>query len=142
MDNAIKMVVEDRLSIEEGLKLKMYLDSKSIPTIGYGHNLRDVPISKRAATVILEDDIANAATALVAKLPWVAQLDPARQMVLLDMSFNMGIAGLLTFEHTLFMIKNGEYANAANNLVTSAWARETGNRATQLMEILRTGVIA
>ena len=118
----------------------MYKDSLGIETIGYGHNLRDKPISQRAAQIIFEDDLSDARNDLNKALPWASQqLDPARYDVLLDMCYNMGIKTLLTFQHTLAMIQNKEYVTAANNLVNTPWAKEVGPRATELLDILRNG---
>ena len=39
----------------EGFRDTLYDDTKGVPTVGYGHNLR-VPISNDAAELILSDD--------------------------------------------------------------------------------------
>ncbi len=47
------------LERDEGLRLKPYRDTVGKQTIGVGHNLDAKPISERAASCILEDDVAD-----------------------------------------------------------------------------------
>lgn len=116
-----------------------YLDSRGVETIGYGFNLRDTGLSEpessavlhmRALTVYLE--VANA-------LPWVRQLDAARQGVLLNMAFNLGIVGELGFHITLQDVKEGRYDAAADAMLLSKWAEQVGPRAHRLAQQMRTG---
>jgi len=67
------------------------------------------------------------------------RLDDARKGVLLNMSFQLGIAGLLKFKSTLSYIESGDYENASVNMMKSLWARQTPNRAGRLAEQMRTG---
>ena len=53
------------------------------------------------ATQILDDDIARVTAKLFADLPWLQNLDIVRQGVFLNMSFNMGVGGILEFHHDL-----------------------------------------
>jgi lysozyme len=50
-------------------------------------------------------------------LPWWAYLGDVRKRVLVNMAFNLGIAGLLKFENTLALIRSGSYAQAAAEMV-------------------------
>ena len=61
-------------------------------TIGYGHNLEH-GISANAALFILQEDLTRAERAVKDAFPWWWKLDDARQFVLVDMAFNMGLAG-------------------------------------------------
>lgn len=146
--------LRDRLIREEGLELFPYQDNSTnkIWTIGVGHNMEADPpmfarlteyqqigISKDYAYQLLDADIKNATDNLIQALPWATNLDEARLSVLIDMSFNMGILKLLTFHNTLNDIKNGNYESAAERLEKSDWATEVGQRATNLIRILRTG---
>lgn len=131
--------LRDQLIRHEGERLKMYLDSLGIPTIGVGHNLRDKPISKRASGIILEDDIQDATNDLLKTLPWTANLDWPRKAVLINMCFNMGLSGLLTFKNTLSLIEQKRYLEASENMLKSKWATQVGKRAIELSEIMKTG---
>ena len=144
----------------EGLRLKPYRCPAGKLTIGYGHNIEAKPLSgdigayfKRTgcitegmAGVLLDNDLADAKARLLRSLPWVARLDAVRQMVLIDMAFNMGLgqvgkSGLLSFTHTLALIEEGKFVEAAEAMRQSAWHKQTGRRAVKLCAMMRSGKI-
>jgi lysozyme len=73
-------------------------------------------------------------------LPWWRTLDLLRQDVLLDMSFNLGIHGLLSFGTFLGFVKEGEYPQAALDLRGTPWFHQVGERAVRLCDQLATGL--
>lgn len=73
------------------------------------------------------------------RLPWIARLDPARKGVLINMAFQMGVAGLLGFKNTLAMVEAGRYGDAAKLMLESKWARQTPARAQRLSNQMATG---
>ena len=81
----------------EGLELKPYQDSVGVWTVGVGHNLEANPITYDAAMVILEHDIDDAITDLNRVRPIWKHQTKARQEVLVNMCFNLGIGGLNRF---------------------------------------------
>jgi lysozyme len=128
----------------EGLKLHPYRDTVGKVTIGVGRNLDDVGISEAEAHAMLDADIDRTERALFAALPWVADLDDARQVVLMNMAFNLGVGmaggnkGLLGFPYTLGLIQAGRFEEAAKAMLDSKWARQVGKRATELAQIMAT----
>ncbi len=132
----------------EGLRLKPYRDTVGKVTIGVGRNLDDVGISEAEAHAMLDADIDRTERALRAALPWVDELDDARQGVLLNMAFNMGVGvpgsarGLLGFPYTLGLVQAGKYDEAAKAMLESKWARQVGKRATELAQIMATAPVA
>jgi len=128
-----------RLIRYEGKRNRMYLDSKGIPTIGIGHNLRDKSISDRAVAVIFEDDLGDVARALERELPWVAALSLPRQAVLYDMAFNMGLGGLLGFAKMLAALKADQWDEAAKEMLDSDYHKDVGRRAEDLAQQMRSG---
>ena len=138
-----------QLKASEGFRLTAYRCPAGALTIGYGHNcdaspvegVRDVGdfISPAQAEALLESDLATAVWAVRRALPWVTSLDAARQAVLYDMAFNMGIKTLATFVNTLRMVKDGDYAGAARNMLLSKWAKQVGKRALRLSRQMESG---
>jgi len=125
---------------DEGVRLKAYQDSVGKWTLGVGHNIEDVPISYNAAMQILQDDIIVVMGQLNGHLPWWAMLNDVRQRVLANMTYNLGIAGLLTFKNTLAAVQGGDYEKAAEGMLASKWATQVGARATRLAQMMRTGL--
>lgn len=127
------------LKRDEGVRLKPYTDTVGKLTIGVGRNLTDVGISDDECTALLQNDIDKVLSQLDRSLPWWRKLDPVRQRVLVNMAFNMGMTGLLTFKNTLAAVQSGSYAAAAAGMLASKWATQVGARAERLADMMRTG---
>ena len=126
------MDIYTQLMRDEGIRHKMYKDSVGIETIGVGHNLQAKAISQRAVEVILEDDVQDTIKELHAALPWVKDLSDARRGVLINMAFNLGIKGLLSFKNTLKAIQEGRWEDARKGILDSKYAQQVGPRAHRL----------
>lgn len=129
----------EELRRDEGVRLKVYRDSVGIETIGVGRNLRDVGITTEEADYLLRNDVFRVEHELDAQLPWWRNLDPVRQRVLLNMGFNLGVAGLLGFKTTLALVQRGMYLDAAQMMLQSKWAKQVGPRAERLAVMMRDG---
>lgn len=131
-----------QLRRDEGVVEHAYIDSEGWTTIGVGRlidkrkggRLRDDEIE-----FLLQNDITEKTVELMRRAPWVADLDDARQGVLINMAFNLGVSGLLGFRKTLALIEAGDYAKASVEMLDSKWARQVKGRATRLSEQMRTG---
>ncbi len=124
---------------EEDYKQFPYRDSNGILTIGIGRNLQTKGINKWESQYLLANDIQESYGELQQHISWFKDLDEARQCVLIDMTFNMGIEKLLQFKITLDLIAKGQYAQAATEMLNSKWHTDVGNRAERLAQIMRTG---
>ena len=107
-------------------------------TIGYGHNLEN-GISEKVALFILQEDLSRAERAVKDAFPWWWKLDDARQFVLVDMAFNMGLAGLKGFKKMLSAAEQGDYQTAAKEMLASKWAAQVGRRAVENARMMETG---
>jgi len=125
---------------DEGLRLKPYLDTRGIETIGIGHNLVAKGISENVANIIYLEDVEEVMGQLDRALPWWQHLDPVRQRVLANMCFNLGIEKLLGFPHTLILMESGNYEAAAAAMADSLWHRQVGDRAVRLEAMMETGM--
>ena len=123
----------------EGMVLKPYRDTVGKLTIGIGRNLADRGISEEEALFLLENDIEMCVADLNKALPWWTTLSEARQHVLLDMCFNLGIGRLLGFKNTLVAVRDGNYEKAARGMLASLWAKQVGRRAFRLATMMREG---
>lgn len=133
------MTLRDQLLRDEGCRLKVYADSRGIPTIGVGRNLRDKGISQAEADTMLDADIAEYTAAVIARVPCATRLDEARRGVLVSMAFNLGVGGLLAFQKMLAALEAGDYATAATEMLDSDWATQVGPRAERLARQMREG---
>jgi lysozyme len=162
--------LDEELIRDEDEKLRVYLCTSKKRTIGVGRNLDDVGISpaeckalgitvasciakgitKDQSRALLVNDIARSEADLDRTLPWWRSLSDARQRVLLNMCFNMGIGrraspgkpanGLLSFEGgTLLAVREGRWADAKQGMLASKWAGQVGARAVRLAAMMLAG---
>ncbi len=122
----------------EGLAILPYQCPTGHLTIGYGHNLEQ-GITREMAEFILRQDIDAAVRMVQNTFPWWQNLNEARQYVLVDMCFNIGICRLCGFKKMLAACKKGDYATCSREMLNSRWAVQVGRRASELAEIMQTG---
>jgi len=150
----IKMVAK-----HEGIVLEPYRDSLGISTIGIGRNLEDRGITdgelnyigktmeevlekgltEEEAYYLCMNDIAIVEKELLDRKPIVNQLNDVRQMVLVDMAFNMGVPRLMKFKNMWAAIETEDYALACEEMIDSRWANQVGNRAMKLSLAMKNG---
>ena len=131
--------IKDQLIRHEGLRLKPYRDPSGKLTIGFGRNLDDTGITHDEALFLLENDISRAISGLRRNLPYFDSLDEMRRNVLTNMTFNLGMHGLLGFRRMLCALQSGDYKAAAEEMLKSKWAVQTGSRAVELSTLMRNG---
>jgi lysozyme len=150
----------DKLIEHEGLVLTVYQDSLGIDTIGIGRNLEDRGISKEEldymdipsmavvyehgiteadARYLAENDVQIVEEELVRSHPCVDKLDSVRQLVLMDMAFNMGVPRLCKFKNMWNAIHNEDFPNAAKEMLDSRWAIQVKSRSTKLANAMHNG---
>jgi lysozyme len=132
--------ITEQLLRDEGTRQFPYTDTGGTIAIGVGRNLTREGVSEDEISLMLSNDIAKATKLLTDNLPWFSALDPARQGVLINMTFNMGIGGLLGFHKAFSAIQDGMWEQAAAEILASTWAAQVGPRAQRLADQLRTGV--
>ena len=132
-----KQRVAEQLVIDEGLRLKPYRCPAGKLTIGVGRNLDDRGITSSEAMMLLFNDIDDFWAKLLKALPWIDKAPAPVQEALLNMCFNLGLSGLLTFKNTLALIQAGQYVKAADAMLDSKWAGQVGGRAKRLADMVR-----
>lgn len=130
--------IEEQLILHEGIKLKPYRCPAGKLTIGVGRNLEDKGLSRDEALFLLHNDIREVNNALQAHT-WFLRLDRVRQKVLIDMAFNLGLAGLFGFKNMIAYLEVGNYEKAADEMVNSRWYRQVGDRGKRLVKMMVTG---
>lgn len=129
--------ISDLLIKHEALRVRPYRCTAGKLTIGVGRNLDDRGITKEEALYLLDNDIKAFTAELSERLYYFDTLPENAKIVLIDMAFNMGVGGLLTFKETLEHIKQGDYKEASKSMLQSKWASQVGNRAIELSNLLK-----
>jgi lysozyme len=136
--------LKQELIRDEGIRLCAYQDSVGLWTIGVGHLLgtekRMLRITPSEAEALLDMDI-DAAIARVVRLG-VTPLSPStadpRYRVLVNMSFNLGDR-LNGFRKFLAAFRDANWAEAAEEMMSSKWAAQVGPRAERLRDMVLNG---
>lgn len=116
-----------------------YVDTTGHLTVGIGRNLSDRGISPDEALALLDDDINYFNSKLNSLLSFFSGLDEPRQIVLIDMCFNLGVHGFLDFHRMLDAIENEDWEKAAEEILNSKAADQCPDRYKQLANIMKTG---
>ena len=134
----------DMLRRHEGFSQWAYQDTVGKWTIGMGRNIDKhggPGITEAEALILLSNDLQRVNTDITREFPWFAGLNEARQAAIIDMVYNLGMAGFKTFRQTIACIEHGDYSAAADKMLISTWAKQVGARAIELAGIIRPGEI-
>lgn len=104
------------------------------PGICKGMVWTDAEISRQ-----LDFDIAEKTAQVRKHLPWFDALNEPRKAVIVGMCFQMGLTGLLGFRNTLASMRDERWADAANGMRSSLWAKQTKQRANRLARQMEVG---
>ena len=150
----------EKLIAHEGLRLQVYQDSLGIDTIGIGRNLEDRGITKEElntmdipnmdviyevginevdAVYLANNDVQIVEEELVRAHPCVDKLDSVRQLVLMDMAFNMGVPRLCKFLKMWNAVHNEDFSTAAKEMLDSRWANQVKSRSVKLANAMHNG---
>ena len=139
------MTPEEYTKLNEGLRLACYIDSRGVPTIGYGctgpgiipgatwtQEQADSQFAERYSQ-------AQAAAQVALGLGAWSQLDEVRQAALTDMAFQLGGAGLRRFQQMLAAVRASAWQMAHDECLESAYAKQTPARCFRTAQMLLTG---
>lgn len=127
----------DRIKKHEGLRLKPYRCTAGKLTIGYGRNLEDNGITEEEAHFLLMNDLEKSWDECCKAFSWISQMDKIRQGVIVELCFNMGLGRLKGFKKMLAACERGDYEIASVEMLNSLWARQVGQRAKTLANIMK-----
>jgi lysozyme len=128
----------DLLIKHEGLRLRPYQCTAGKTTIGVGRNLTDNGITEKEALMMLNRDI-NVCIQELGQYEWFESLDGARRDAIIDLYFCVGGPSFSQFRNLIRAISTGNWESAGAEVLDSKFARQTGNRAVELSEMMRTG---
>lgn len=129
----------------EGLRLRTYLDTKGIPTIGYGTNLLELEIDEPLAALWLTLKL-EAAQRTALGIAGYSVLSQPRKNVIVEMVYNMGRPRLMGFHKMLDALAVGDYPRVSAEMLDSKWhnvdvgdPEPNNDRAEYLADIMLTG---
>ena len=130
------------LKRHEGIETHAYTDSVVKVTIGVGRNIdpnQGLGLSEEEISFMLGNDIDRVEDELYANFKWVIHLTEARYDAMVNLCFNLGLPRLLKFKKALAAMQAGDYATAADEFLDSRWAKQVGQRAIEITDMIETG---
>lgn len=116
----------------EGYRRSAYKDHLGFLTIGIGRMIDEKKgggLTMDESRYLLRNDIENCINQLNHALPWFNNSPQSVKRALVNMTFQMGIEGVLMFKNTLTLLEKKKYKEAADNALKSKWAKQTPKRA-------------
>ena len=120
----------------EGLRTKPYKCSAEKLTIGYGRNLDDKGINEYEAELMFGRDLNEAIEDVKSVIENFESLTKNRQIVLVDMVFNLGIVRFSKFKNMIREIHGENWNTAAYEIKNSAYYKQVPNRAKRNIELM------
>ncbi len=134
--------VLDEIIKSEGFRNSVYKDSEGYWTIGHGILVdprRGGGITKDESLYIVRRRLNILQVSINQGLPWTRKLSDGRREALLRMAYNLGFKGLKTFKKMLSALEEGKYEVAADEALDSKWAKQVGDRAIRIADLIRNG---
>jgi lysozyme len=141
----------EQLKRHEGVKTHAYddtaveIDNPGKITIGVGRNIDPrggLGLSMEEIEYLLSNDITRCMRELKTEYSWFGDLDDARAEAITNVFLNLGATRFRQFKKAIAAMSVGNYDLAATEFLDSLWARQVGNRALELTDIIKTGEYA
>jgi lysozyme len=136
LSEADQLLCEHMVALNEGFRAQAYDDKTGLRvkapvgalTIGNGINL-DIGLSVQESMTILRNRLCQAECSILVAFPWFKGLTAIRKIAILDIVYNLGITDFKTFTTFIGKMEDGQYAAAADDVQTTLWDKEDGERA-------------
>lgn len=148
--NGTEVFIEDMIRYDEGERLTVYTCTRGFKTVGIGHNLDankslDIlhrslnigdKITKEESSLLFQHDLDVVFAGIQKNLLFFDSIEPKYQLVLINMVFQMGIAGVLKFKNTLKAMQADTVFLVKSGIKNSAWYKQTPNRAQRMIDVV------
>jgi GH24 family phage-related lysozyme (muramidase) len=135
--------VKNRIKKHEGFVAKVYLDSLGKATIGYGHLLTEeddfvegVIYDKDILEAMFDKDFDKAKQGME-ELVGTLDIAMAAKGIIIEMVFQLGKTGVSKFKNMFAALNEYDYTRAAEEMLNSAWYRQTPSRCEELSNLMR-----
>tara|TARA_R100001594_G_scaffold25172_1_gene49303 strand:+ start:349 stop:777 length:429 start_codon:yes stop_codon:yes gene_type:complete len=135
--------VKQRIKEHEGFRDTVYSDSLGFATIGYGHLVlptdnfvEGVTYPKEQLEVLFDKDFQIALTS-ANELVNGLDLNHIAKGVIIEMCFQLGKPRVMKFKKMWAALRNNDFDEAANQMIDSAWHKQTTSRCESLAATMR-----
>ena len=135
--------VKQRIKEHEGFRDTVYSDSLGFATVGYGHLvlptddfIKGVEYPKEDLEKLFELDF-NEALQSANDLLEEIEVPETIKGVICEMCFQLGKPRVMKFKKMWEGLEAGDYNKAADEMIDSAWHKQTTSRCESLAELVR-----
>ena len=135
--------VKQRIKEHEGFRDTVYSDSLGFATVGYGHLvlptddfIKGVEYPKEDLEKLFELDF-NEAQQSANDLLEEIEVPETIKGVICEMCFQLGKPRVMKFKKMWEGLEAGDYNKAADEMIDSAWHKQTTSRCESLAELVR-----
>ena len=135
--------VKQRIKEHEGFRDTVYSDSLGFATIGYGHLVlptdnfvEGVTYPKEQLEELFDMDF-NQAKQSANELLVGLDINDITKGVIVEMCFQLGKPRVMKFKKMWAALRNNDFDEAANQMIDSAWHKQTTSRCESLAATMR-----
>lgn len=130
----------------EGRRNCIYRDSLGNETVGIGHLVKpsddDLFDARGCLTdgqvdLLYSQDLALATAGAISLVSNYVDQPDSVQQILINMTFNLGYTRLSKFDQFISFIVSKDYQSAAEDLITTLWYKQVGQRSIDIVDTLQ-----
>lgn len=125
------------IKAHEGYEPMVYKCTEGHDTIGIGFKVADLKLSEEVCDLIMAEILDDLISRIERKISWFRYTEDKVRLVIVNMSYQMGLSGVLKFKRALAAMEIKNWEMAADEMLDSLWAKQTPNRANELADIIR-----
>ena len=130
----------EKIKHHEGFVGHVYKCTEGFDTIGYGFAIKDLEMPEHIAEELLILKLEKLQKNANSRFKWLEDMPQEVQEVVINMCYQLGIRGVSKFRKAISAMQEGDWEEAADEMLDSLWARQTPNRAKELSDIVRNQV--
>ena len=130
----------EKIKHHEGFVGHVYKCTEGFDTIGYGFAIKDLEMPEHIAEELLILKLEKLQKNANSRFKWLEDMPQEVQEVVINMCYQLGVNGVSKFRKAISAMQEGDWEEAADEMLDSLWARQTPNRAKELSDIVRNQV--
>ena len=122
----------ERIARNEGFRSQVYKCTEGVDTFGHGLTY----ITEEESMHILAGRVPQRHLELLDRCDWYKDLPPMVAEVVIEMTYQLGVSGVLKFKKMIANMKEKNWKGAAEEMKDSLWYRQTKSRCEMLANIV------
>lgn len=127
------------IKADEGWSPTPYEDTEGVLTIGFGTNITRITKEEGEALLDLRLKKVMGYDFITLDPEETTNLNEPRKIVYLSMLYNLGLGSFCGFKKMRQAVRDKDWEKAAEEMLSSKWHRQVGDRALRLADIMKTG---